>query len=331
MILKPAFAELKSKRILVVSEGALQYIPFSVLPVPGKNSVSSKKALLPLIAEHEIVYLPSASVLPLIGKKKTVKEDRGATVAVLADPVFSADDPRVKRSQSLAANKRQSLEKTEQEMPVAEQIFTRSLQESGLSTTRSGISRLPFSRQEAKAISTLVAPERCFVALDFQASYETATNPDLGKYQIIHFATHGLLNSQHPQLSGVILSLVDEYGNPRNGFMRLFNIYNLNISADLVVLSACQTALGKEVKGEGLVGLTRGFMYAGASRVIASLWKVDDEATAELMKRFYQYLLGEEQLSIAAALRKAQISIMNEKRWQSPYYWASFILQGDWK
>ena len=113
--------------------------------------------------------------------------------------------------------------------------------------------------------------------------------------------------------------------------MRLFDIYNSNVSADLVVLSACQTALGKDVKGEGLIGLTRGFMYAGAPRVVASLWKVDDEATAELMKRFYQYMLGKEQLPAVAALRKAQISIMNEKRWQSPYYWAGFILQGDWK
>ena len=216
-------------------------------------------------------------------------------------------------------------------MNITEQTFIRSLQESGLSTTRSGISRLPFSRQEAKAILAYASPEKCFSALDFQANWETATNPDLGNYRIIHFATHGILNSQHSQLSGIILSLVDEQGNPINGFMRLFDIYNSNVSADLVVLSACQTALGKDVKGEGLIGLTRGFMYAGAPRVVASLWKVDDEATAELMKRFYQHMLGEDQLPAPEALRKAQISIMNEKRWQSPYDWAGFILQGDWK
>ena len=114
----------------------------------------------------------------------------------------------------------------------------------------------------------------------------TATSPVLGRYQILHFATHSLLNNQHPELSGIVLSLVDEQGQPQDGFLRLHDIYNLNLQADLVVLSACQTRVGKEIKGEGLVGLTRGFMYAGAPRVVASLWKVSDAATAELMRAF---------------------------------------------
>ena len=104
----------------------------------------------------------------------------------------------------------------------------------------------------------------------------------------MHFATHGLLDSEHPDLSGLVLSLVDEKGTPQDGFLRLHEIYNLRLPVDLVVLSACQTALGREIRGEGLVGLTRGFMYAGAARVVASLWQVDDESTAELMKRFYR-------------------------------------------
>src|SRR5205814_10361889 len=122
---------------------------------------------------------------------------------------------------------------------------------------------------------------------DFKANRATATNTDLSQYRIVHLATHGLLNSQHPELSGVVLSLVDEQGRPQDGFLRLHEIYNLKLSADLVVLSACQTALGKDVRGEGLVGLTRGFMYAGAARVVACLWKVDDRATAEFMNGFY--------------------------------------------
>ncbi|PYU88813.1 MAG: hypothetical protein DMG08_23885, partial [Acidobacteria bacterium] len=135
---------------------------------------------------------------------------------------------------------------------------------------------------------------------------------------------------EYPELSGLVLSLVDEKGNPQDGFLRLRDIYNLKLSAELVVLSACDTALGKDVKGEGLVGIVRGFMYAGAPRVVASLWKVDDDATAELMKQFYQRIF-QGGLAPAAALREAQIAMWQQKQWRSPYYWAAFVLQGEWK
>jgi CHAT domain-containing protein len=190
--------------------------------------------------------------------------------------------------------------------------------------------RLRFSRQEADEITRLAPEEKRFEALDFAASRATAMSADLGQYRIVHFATHGLINNQHPELSGMVLSLVDEQGHPQNGFLRLYDIYNLRLGADLVVLSACQTALGKEIKGEGLVGLTRGFMYAGAPRVVASLWRIDDRATAEFMKRFYQAMLGEG-LRPAAALRAAQVSMWKERRWQSPHYWAAITFQGEWK
>src|SRR5207244_3921257 len=164
---------------------------------------------------------------------------------------------------------------------------------------------------------------------DFTASRATAISPELDQYKIVHFATHSLINNQHPDLSGIVLSLVNEQGQSQDGFLRLYEIYNLKLKADLVVLSACQTALGKDIKGEGLVGLTRGFMYAGAPRVVASLWNVEDRATAELMKRFYDGML-KRQLRPAAALREAQLALQHDKRWSSPYYWAGFILQGDW-
>ncbi|MEO6725408.1 MAG: CHAT domain-containing protein, partial [Blastocatellia bacterium] len=167
-------------------------------------------------------------------------------------------------------------------------------------------------------------------ALSFEASRATATSVELGQYRIVHFATHGLLNSEHPELSGLVLSLVDAAGKPQDGFLRLHEIYNLKLNADLVVLSACQTGLGKQVKGEGLVGLTRGFMYAGAPRVVASLWQVNDLATAELMKHFYRALLKEGQRP-AAALRAAQLELRKEKRWAAPYFWAAFVLQGEWR
>jgi CHAT domain-containing protein len=185
------------------------------------------------------------------------------------------------------------------------------------------------SRVEVEAIVGLAGGEN-LKALDFEASRATALSDELGHYRVVHFATHGLLNSLHPELSGLVLSLVDEKGQPQDGFLRAHDVYNLKLRADLVVLSACQTALGKEVKGEGLVGLTRGFMYAGAPRVVASLWRVPSKATAELMKRFYRGMLVEK-LRPAAALRAAQVGMWREKRWNEPYYWAAFVLQGEWQ
>ena len=171
---------------------------------------------------------------------------------------------------------------------------------------------------------------RCFRRSAFDATLALATSGRLNGYRIVHFATHGLINTSRPELSGLALSLVDRDGRSRDGFLRLNTIYNLRLSADLVVLSACQTALGKEVAGEGLVGLTRGFMYAGTRRVIASLWQVSDVATAELMKKFYAFML-QRRLPAPAALRSAQLEMAKDPRWSSPYFWAGFVLQGDWK
>jgi CHAT domain-containing protein len=192
------------------------------------------------------------------------------------------------------------------------------------------LARLPYSRAEAEAVLKLAAPGGSRRALDFDASRTTALDPALGDYRIVHFATHGILNSQNPELSGLVLSLVDRTGAPQDGILSVQDVYSLDWSAELVVLSACQTALGEEIRGEGLVGLTRAFMYAGAARVIASLWSIDDEATAELMSRLYQGMLGRG-LRPAAALREAQISLSRERRWRSPYYWGAFILLGEWQ
>jgi CHAT domain-containing protein len=124
--------------------------------------------------------------------------------------------------------------------------------------------------------------------------------------------------------------MVDRQGQVRNGFLRTMDVSNLKLAADLVALSGCRTGLGKEVSGEGMLGLTRAFLYAGAKRVVASLWQVNDAATAELMKRFYQGMLGEKRLSPATALRAAQLEMWRSRRWYTPYYWAGFTLQGEW-
>src|SRR5262249_8076676 len=178
--------------------------------------------------------------------------------------------------------------------------------------------RLPFSRREAEAILSVTPKAESLKALDFRASRETATSAELSQYRIVHFATHGLLDKKHPELSGIVLSLVDREGKPQNGFLQLHDVYNLNLPAEVVALSACRTGLGKSVRGEGLVGLTRGFMYAGAKRVVASLWSVQDLATAELMKRFYGAMLGERRMRPAEALREAQVEMWKQKRWRSP-------------
>jgi CHAT domain-containing protein len=165
---------------------------------------------------------------------------------------------------------------------------------------------------------------------DFAANRAAATSADLGAYRYVHFATHGFLDSQHPELSGLLLSMYDQQGVPQDGFLRAHEVFNLKLAAELVTLSACQTGLGKEIKGEGLVGLTRGFMYAGAPRVVVSLWSVSDEGTAELMARFYRGMLQEGKRP-AAALQAAQIAMLKEPKFAAPFYWAAFTLQGEWR
>jgi CHAT domain-containing protein len=154
--------------------------------------------------------------------------------------------------------------------------------------------------------------------------------PEIARYRWLHIATHGTVDDRHPDLSGLVLSLVDQAGRPREGVLRAHEIGRLRLGADLVVLSACETALGREVRGEGLYGLSRGFLYAGTPRVVASLWSVRDEATAQLMRRFYQAMVRDG-LAPSAALRRAQLSLREERRWASPFYWAGFVLQGDWQ
>ena len=311
ILLAPVAAELKQKRLVIVGEGVLQYVPFAALPSPANDNT-----VTPLIVRHEIVSLPSASVLAVLRNDTENRKPASKTVAVLADPVFSANDPR------LTFGKSQSAHAEDSTLADAQ----RSASESGLGD----LTRLHFSRQEADEIARLAGDKRNFKALDFAASRAVVTSDKLSDYRIVHFATHGLINNHHPDLSGIVLSLVDEQARPQNGFLRLYDIYNLKLNADLVVLSACQTALGKDIKGEGLVGLTRGFMYAGAPRVVASYWRIDDRATADIMKRFYSAML-KDGLRPAAALRAAQVSMLQDKRWQSPHYWAAFTVQGEWK
>jgi CHAT domain-containing protein/tetratricopeptide (TPR) repeat protein len=306
VILGPVAAKLGTKRLVIVADGALQYVPFQILTLPTGQSSSRTK----LLEAHEIINEPSASAMALLSDTRTRKKG-SREVAILADPVFSVDDPRVR---TVSRSKTRGDRLAESPIP-------------GINSA--AIPRLPASRAEADAIMSLLSWRSGFKAIDFEANRTTALRPDIGDYRILHIATHALVNSEHPENSGVVLSLFDRNGNSQDGFLKLEDIYNLKLPVDLVVLSACNTGLGKDVRGEGLIGLTRGFMYAGASSVVASLWKVDDDATAELMKHFYRSML-KGGLAPAAALRHAQLKVSQTKRWQSPYYWSGFIIQGQY-
>lgn len=344
MVLDKIGARLGQKRLLIVADGALQTLPFGVLPAPQSaralqtpaskpNNVTAATANTPLLASNEIVSSPSASVLVLQRRELAGRKPAPLAVAVLADPVFDDKDSRV--SAELSKNRPKPTTRSLTPPPSATSVSgnnsfqTRALSEIGLGEP-GRIRRLEFSRQEATAIFKVTNPNQTFKALNFKASRATAMSPELSKYRIIHLATHGVMNLGHPELSGVLFSMVDEKGRPASGYLGLNEIYNLNLPADLVVLSACETGIGKQIKGEGLIALTRGFMHAGAERVVSSLWRVDDQATAELMKEFYIEMFVNK-LKPAAALRAAQRKLSQQNAWRKPHFWAGFVLQGEWR
>lgn len=348
LVIQPVAALLGNKRLVIVADGALQLVPFQALPNPqsidpakgitAKSKTSKKPGATndsrPLIEDHEIVYEASASVLALQRKELGSRPPARHALAVLADPVF--DQEGLKRELGLrsAAKARDGRAQPSADSSGSSSganagsrsVLTRAIDDMGIGT----ISSLPQSREEAEAIMAVVPKGEGMAALGFDASRATVTSPDLSQYRIIHFATHGFADLNHPELSGIVLSLIDAKGQPQDGYLRLHDIYNLNLPADLVVLSACQTGVGKQIKGEGLIALTRGFTYAGAARVVASLWKVDDESTRDLMEEFYKQMFTNK-LRPAAALRAAQRKLSHQSQWRSPYYWAGFVLQGEWK
>jgi CHAT domain-containing protein len=289
----------KIERLIIVPDGALFYVPFVALR-GGER--------------FEMVMAPSASTLVMLRRREATHSEADANVAIFADPVFSANDPRVAAGASPAGGRKRP--------PLHDDDLLRSAHESGLKDLR----RLPATRDEANAIAALVrGPAR--KALDFDASRDAVLRESLGRYRVVHFATHALVNAQHPDLSGIVLSLVDRRGKSVDGFLRVHDLYRLDGAGQLVVLSACRTATGKELRGEGIVGLVSGFMNAGTPRVVASYWDVRDQPTAELMKRFYRAMFTGG-MTPAGALRAAQRSMRADPRWRSPANWAAFALYG---
>jgi CHAT domain-containing protein/predicted negative regulator of RcsB-dependent stress response len=325
IILGPVANQLGSKRLLIIGDGALQYLPFTALPEP--TITGNNKNTLPLITKHEVINLPSASTLSVLRARKTSGEAATKKVAIFADPVFNEEDQRVtlKRIES-------SVTTSNHKSPHSSVGIIRTQSQPRLMSgvNFSLLPRLEYTKELAETIIALTHSGEWMKAIGFDANKTKAMSDELSQYKIVIFATHGLLDSEHPERSGLLLSMVDKEGNPQKGFLQLQDVYNMNLQSDLVVLAACESGLGKEIKGEGLIGLTRGFMYAGASRVIASLWKVDEQATVELIKRFYEKI-EKGGLTPVAALKEAQTSLMKQKKWKHPYYWAGFTLQGEWK
>jgi CHAT domain-containing protein/uncharacterized protein HemY len=313
MIMKPVADKLGKKRLVIVADGVLQSTPFAALADPTSKSVSEYQ---PLIVNHEIANLPSVTAIATQRKQLNNRKTAPKTLAVLADPVFEANDTRLTGFEPALAP------------PFNENRS--SLQRALKNLNRNGMQRLNGTRQEAEDILKLVSPGESIHAYDFDANYNFVNSSELKQYRFLLFATHGFVDNINPELSGIVLAQFDKFGKPvSNGYLRLGDIFNLDLGAELVVLSACETGLGKDVKGEGLIGLTRGLMYAGSKRAVVSLWKVNDKGTSQLMPKFYSSVLAGK--SPTTALREAQLQLWQEKTWQNPYYWSAFTLQGDWR
>jgi CHAT domain-containing protein len=320
MLLGPVVGELANKRLLIVPDGALQYVPFEALPIatartagaqPGTESPVTPSGEPPqIMLKWEIATLPSATTLLSLRTSKPAAARGDRVAAVFADPVFGVDDPRVKVSKAATS-------------PTNTSSGARDGQ------NQRTLPRLPGTLLEGESIISVIPHSAGILATGFEANRSRLASDESRTYQILHFATHGVVDSQHPELSGIVLSLVNRKGEPDAGFLQLHDICDLKLNSQLVVLSACDSGLGHDIRGEGLVGLTRGFLYAGSKSTIASLWKVDDDATAELMSHFYEALISRG-MTPGAALRTAKEAMRKQPRWHQPYYWAGFILQGEY-
>jgi CHAT domain-containing protein/tetratricopeptide (TPR) repeat protein len=298
MLLAPAASVLGRRRLVVVADGALEVLSFAALPDPADPRACA--VARPLVDAHEIAYLPSAATLLTQRRLLAGRRPAPGWLAVIADPVYGRADDRLPAHAVRSGT-------------GSPQVF----------------SRLPGSSEEAAAITSGLPAGKIRVATGFGASREAVTGGALRGFRILHFATHGVLNAEQPMLSALVLSQLDAAGRPVDGVLHAHEIYDLDLPAELVVLSACETALGREVSGEGLVsGLPRAFLYAGASRVLVSLWAVEDRSTRELMALFYRGLFGRG-LAPARALQEAQRAMAGSGR--PPAQWAGFALLGDWR
>lgn len=311
ILLRPIADELKRKRLIVVAQDALQMVPFAALSDPRDRNAF-------LLESHEIITLPSASVLARIRRQKTAR--RNSKIAIFADPVFSANDNRFNRSNA-------AVNKFVDSPPTTKKRAFQSTEK----TNALGLRRLFASRFEAERVAALFAPGAASTKLDFAASREAVLQTDWREFAVLHFATHAVINNDEPESSAIALAMIMESGQPANGWLRSSDVLSLDLNVELTVLSACRSESGKNLKGEGLMNLTRVFFAAGARRVITSRWALEDKATAELMARFYRRLDKNRLQNASAALRATQLEMRQDPRWRLPFYWATFTIHGDWQ
>jgi len=294
-LIRPADSFLSKRSILVIiPDGILNYLPFEVLLAEDKkiNPGASYSGIPFFVKKYPVSYVQSVSVLNTLLSQNSTR----ATSGIVGKNFLGFGDP---------------------------------VYEDTLSTSKVKYPRLEFSGKEIENVASFFSEGSSDIYLRNKATEENLKrNGALNKFNFIHFATHGLIDENNPDLSSLVLT--SEKNSGEDGFLQAAEIFNLKLNADLVVLSACQTGLGKLVRGEGMVGLTRAFMYAGTSSVIVSLWGVSDMSTASLMGEFYRNLI-KDKLNKTDALRKAQITIMSDEKYAHPFYWAPFILVGDWR
>ncbi len=326
VVLEPAAGMIGEKRLLIVADGALNYIPFEVLLKSADSGDFSSLGYL--VKSNEIVYAPSASVVAAIRQQRA--KSTNSAMLIIADPVFNSNDTRARKTTATPASDAE-LRGLGIQGALADVAGSKAPAKPDAAMEGLPLARLNGTRTEAEQISKLAKTTggQADVWLDLDASEENLGTRDVTKYRIIHVATHGLLNAERPQFTGVVLSLV---GNKtHDGFVRTDEVFNLRLGSPLVMLSACETGLGKEKRGEGVLGLTRAFMYAGAPTVGVSLWSVADKSTADLMTDFYRRLLSTgDSTTSSGALRSAQLAMITGKKYSAPFYWAPFVLIGDW-
>lgn len=313
LILNPVSPLIENyRKIVVVNDNVLSRIPFGALVEP--KFVSHEYS--PLILTHTITIIPSASTIFLIRERNIKKQKKfPMSVTIFADPIFSSKDPRVVGG----VGEENSLNEM-----IVDNALDRAIERASF-TRDTYLVRLPFTRDEAFAIQKIVPQFNS--KLGDEANLDELMKIDAKKTDILHIASHGLFNIIDPELSGIVFSLVDKRGRKRHGFLTTKDVTGLHVPR-IVILSACSTALGKDIVGEGTIGLHYAFMYAGAEIVVASLWNVNDQATSELMKEIYKNLIVNKK-SMSESLQLAQISVFKNEKWKNPYYWASFIAQGE--
>jgi CHAT domain-containing protein len=306
LLLGQAMPELGARRWLLVMDGVLHALPIGALPNPERPEE-------PILESREVAFAPSASVAVLLSARdRRQRADPRKELAVFAGAIYQ-------RSDSQPSNPSAGLQ-------VAQSAGA-NRQRSTLGASRLDLPQLRYSEEEAQHLLGLVPPASCLDARGLGSTKARILAGELEAYRLLHFAVHGLPNEEHPELSGLALSLFDRQGRPQDGLLHAYEIARLRLSPDLVVLSACQSGRGAIVSGEGLVGLAHAFFTAGAARVVVSDWAVDDHATSVLMSLFYEGLLRRH-LSPARALQRAQLTLARQEPWRRPYYWGAFVVQG---